>query len=168
MREKRYITIKDGENDLLFSVEQMPALKLEKWIYRAVILLAKANGAEIAGESMKDARAAVAKLKSGDADGSGVAWIVNTIGGLDFDKAEPLMDEMMGCVKLLPDANNRAVEMPMSATTIEGHISSPLTLMKVRLEALKANFSFFSIAGKPETPAEPTVTFRRKAKTSRL
>lgn len=157
MREKRTVHINDGGRDIAFLIEQMPALKLEKWIYRAAIQIAKAGGASIAGESIKDAQTAIKKLKAGDGDGSGVAWIVNAIGGLDFDNAEPLLDELLTCAKIITETG---AEMPLSNMTIEGQIESPLTLMKLRTEILKINFSFFHAAAKsePRKPAEINLT----------
>lgn len=166
MREKRIVTIEDAGREITFSIQQMPALKLEKWIYKAAIQLAKANGFEVAGESFKDAQNAIKKLKAGDSDGSGIQWIINTVGGLDFEKAEPLLDELFSCVKLIPDANNQTMEMALTPATIEGQIESPLTLMKLRVEVLKVNFSFFSKgATQTSQPATPQITIRRNTRT---
>lgn len=168
MREKRIVTIDDAGREITFSVQQMPALKLEKWIYKTAIQLAKANGAEIAGESITDAKAAIKKLEAGDKDGSGMGWIIQTVGGLDFDKVEPLLDELLSCVKVIPDANNSAVEMALTPATIEGQIESPLTLMKIRVETLKVNFSFFSTAVKSKAAEEkthPKILIRKNTKT---
>lgn len=162
MRERRTVNINDGGREISFLIEQMPALKLEKWIYRAAIQLAKAGGMSVAGESIKDAQNAIKRMKAGDE--GGIAWIVNAIGGLDFEKAEPLVDELFSCAKIVTATGT---EMPLTPATIEGQIESPLTLMKLRAEVLKVNFSFFHTAGKSESPQAETTTIQRNTRTFR-
>lgn len=166
MREKRTVTIREGSRELVFTIRPMSAWKLEKWMYRAAIQIAKANGMELAGESIEDAQNAMKGLQAGDE--GGIKWLANTIGGLDFEKAEPLIDELLSCAKFVPDTTNPGVEMDLTTQTIEGNIDSPVTLMKLRMECLKANFGFFATAATQaaEEP-EPKITFRKTTKTSR-
>lgn len=163
MREKRTVTIKEGSRELTFAIKPMSAWKLEKWMYRAAIQVARANGMDVVGDSIEDAQNAMKGLQAGEE--SGIKWIASTIGGLDFEKAEPLLDELMECARLV---TGTGVEMELTSQTIDGQIDSPITLMKLRLECLKANFGFFGTAAVPaaEEP-EPQITFRKTTKTSR-
>lgn len=169
MREEITVTLQDGERNLTFRIRQMSAWKLERWIFRAVIQIARASGESVSDLSIEDAQTALKKLAKGrDAD-SGAQKIVNIIGGLDYEEAEPLLDELLGCCKLIPDPSNPLMTMDMTEQTAEGQIESPLTLIRLRVEAAKLNLSFFGDALKspkgkgapPITIAKPTRTYRR-------
>ena len=47
MRKEIKINLRDGDKELTFSIKQMSALKLERFINRAVIIIAKSIGGEI-------------------------------------------------------------------------------------------------------------------------
>lgn len=145
MRKEVTIQIEDGERELTFAVRQMPALKLERWINRAVILLARAGGAEIKDMDLTtDGLRNVWRMVGKDDDAGGIAEkVIRTIGGLDYEAAEPLYNELLECCALIPDPAKPGRRMPMTAATIEGNIENPITLYRLRLEAVKVNFSFF-------------------------
>lgn len=175
MRKQETINITEGDRVITFEITQMPALKLEKWIYRAAILIARATGASVAGDSIKEARAAMKKIqeaakekdkeKAKEKEDEGIRWITSVIGGLDFVEAEPLLDELLGCVKLLPSGAGSRITQDMTPQTIEGNIESPLTLMMLRKEALRVNLSFFGLAKPSDSSRKPSITFRKNTRT---
>lgn len=176
MRKQQTVNITEGDRVLTFEITQMPALKLEKWIYRAAILIARATGATVAGDSIREARAAVKKIQDAakekdreeakKKEDEGLRWIVSVIGGLDFETAEPLLDELLEGVKLLPEGAGSRMSMDMTPQTIEGQIESPLTLMMLRKEALRVNLSFFGLGKASTSDGKPSITFRKSTKTS--
>lgn len=166
MRKEETIHIEDGGRELTFVIRQMSAWALEKWMYRAFILIARAGGDKIEGFSISDAKAAVRGIQRGKKAENTMEKIVQVIGGLDFDEAEPLLDALFDCVRLVPDGTP-GVEMKLDRPTIDGNIESPLTLLRLRAEVVKFNFSFFH-SDKKSTPAEePVITFQKNTRTSR-
>lgn len=58
-------------------------------------------------------------------------------------EAKALLDELLtGVYKV--DGNN---ERQFSYDDADGYISNPMTLIRLRVESLKVNFSFFKISG---------------------
>lgn len=168
MRKEETIHIEDGERELTFVIRQMSAWALEKWMYRAFILLARAGGDKIEGFSIADAKDAVKGIQRANRKtDSTIEKMVQVIGGLDFDEAEPLLDALFDCVRLVP-SEGTGVEMKLDRPTIEGNIESPITLLKLRMEVVKFNFGFFQNARKSKSAAaEPVITFPKNTKTSR-
>ena len=166
MRKKITVQIEDVERTLTFSVEQMSAWKLEKWMYRAFILLAKAGGNKIDGFSIADATDAIKKVQRSTRGGDVMEKVVQIIGGLDFDEAEPLLDSLFDCVRLVPEGGS-GIELKLDRPVIEGNIESPLTLMKLRMEVIKLNFGFFHKEQKPQQADAQMITFKKRTKTYR-
>ena len=156
MRKETVIQLEDGDRQLTFAVRQMPALKLERWINRAVILLARAGGAEIKDIDIStDGIRNVWRLIQSDQGGDGlVDKLIRTIGGIDYEQAEPLYNELLECCAFIPEPDKPARRMPLTPQTIEGNIESPLTLYRLRLESARVNFDFFQKSGSsPNGPA---------------
>ena len=56
MRKETVVTIEDRGNPLTFTIREMPATQLERWIIRAMLLLAGSEGLEgISGTSVENA-----------------------------------------------------------------------------------------------------------------
>lgn len=113
-----------------YLITEMPATQGEKWGARALnALLASGINipAAVASQGMRGlAMAGLAAL-----DGfSGVPW----------DLFEPLMDEMMKCVQIIPDPNRPAVIRPLIESDIE-EIGTRLLIRNAWLE-LHIGFSF--------------------------
>lgn len=167
MREKIIVHIEDGERTLAFSIQQMSAWKLEKWMYKAFILLARAGGSEIDGFSIAEAQDAIKKVqRSTKGDASALETVMRIVGGLDFEDAEPLLDSLFECVRLIPDEST-GIELKLDRPVIEGNIESPLTLMKLRVEVLKLNFGFFQKGKKHQKEEAPAIMFKKPTRTFR-
>lgn len=126
MREATKITVNDGGEKLTFAVKPMSALKAEKWLYKAICVLglpALSEVQELTAEGV--IRALTAKP-------------------LDFDKAEPLLDDLLACCSRLTDGG---VEIAVTPETVDGQIQYPTTLFLLRVAALKASFGFFANGG---------------------
>lgn len=136
-RKEITITLDDRGNQLTFKIKEMPARKLEQWIIRAVLLLA-GGGVELPDGA--DIETAAQKLM-----GNGASAIAKALGGLEYEKAEPLLDDLLTCChKVIDERGNTIALLP---ETVDAQIEDVRTLFTLRLEALKVNFSFFGDGG---------------------
>lgn len=147
MRQEKRITIEDRGTKLEFVVREMSATQLEDWTMRAVLVLAGA-GSDIPA--------------SGGVEGIGKYLAEHglaAIGNVNYEKAKPLLDEMLGCCSRVVDR----MEEKVTPETADAYISDMSTLFKLRLEAFKVNFSFFgngSLSGSPEKPSTVKLSAR--------
>lgn len=138
MRKEKTIVIDDRGRSLTFKIREMSALRLESWIARAGILLA-ATG--ILDETRVDVRNA-GEIAAGVARAVGESGI-SALGRLDYDKARPLLDELLSCCSRV----DAGVEQPLTPDVLEGFIEDVRTLFTLRKEALALNFGFFAQGG---------------------
>lgn len=147
-RKVEYAEIRDGENVLRFKITQMPASKLEDWLYRAVLCLGPALELP-EGAGIESIGAALAK------DG------FSKLGNIKYGEAKPLLDEMLACAER--DLGNGQF-MPVTLATVDGYIESVQALFQLRVACFKCNLSFFGngvpsnspSAGTPQA-ASPTI-----------
>lgn len=137
MRREEIIELTDRGNTLKFKIKEMPATRLESWIYRALLVLAGSGITTPDGSNIEEA-ATYLKVKG-----------LGAIGGIDYEKAKPLLDELLQCcTRVLPDG----VETQVDPNTADGYIEDVRTLFKLRLEAGKFNLSFFNIDDLSKSP----------------
>lgn len=120
------LTLEDRGKQLQFVVKEMPATKLEAWIIRALLLIAGA-GIEVPGGS--DLRRAGEFLANKG---------VGALGTLNYEKASPLLDDLLGCCYRKLDR----VEERCTPDSVDGYIEDVTTLFKLRMEAAKLNLGF--------------------------
>lgn len=140
MRQEKRITIEDRGGKLEFVVREMSATQLEDWTMRAVLVLAGA-GSDIPA--------------NGGVEGIGKYLAEHglaAIGAVDYAKAKPLLDEMLACCSRVVDK----MEEKVTPETADAYIMDMSTLLKLRLEAFKVNFSFFGNGGQSATPEKPS------------
>jgi len=138
MRNEKTIELEDRGNKLTFKVREMSATQLEDWTMRAVLVLAGA-GSDIPA--------------NGGVEGIGrylAEHGLAAIGAVDYQKAKPLLDEMLGCCSRVIDR----MEEKVTPETADAYIEDMSTLFKLRMEALKLNFSFFGNGSQSSTPAK--------------
>jgi len=127
-RKIEFVEIVDGENMLRFRITQMPASRLEDWLYRAVLCLGPALELP-EGTGIEGIGSALAK--------DGFAKIAN----VKYSEAKPLLDEMLSCAER--DLGNGQF-MPVTLATIDGYIETVQALFQLRIACLKCNLSFFA------------------------
>lgn len=120
----------------VFVLTEMPASQAEKWAMRAFLSMAQA-GTDIPDEVAALGFAGIVRLG------------VNALAKIPFAQAEPLMDEMMGCVQIMPSPSNPGIVRPL----VEDDIEEIATRLKIRAAVLSLH-SGFSIAGDPSTSAQ--------------
>lgn len=130
-RRTKNITIAKPNRDQgkCFVLTEMPATQAEQWAVRAFLAIARADfklSEELRGAGM--AGIAAVALKSF----AGMSW---------FD-AQPLMDEMFACIKIMPNPQNTAIVRDL----VESDIEEVQTRFDLRMEVLELHTGF-SIAG---------------------
>ena len=127
MRHTKYITIDTGRDaGKTFLLTEMPCDQGMKWGARAVLALINA------GVTLPD--------------GSGNLGFAGLIGmafkelrnGIKWDDLEPLVDDLMDCVKIVPNIDNKSVTRSLISTDIE-EIS---TMLKLQSEVFKLHVNF--------------------------
>lgn len=116
-----------------FHITEMSALQAERWATRVLFAMAK-GGAEIP-EGIADAGMA------------GLIYIgLNACLKMNYEDAEPLLNEMLTCVKIIPDPAKPLI----MRSDIEGDIEEVATLITLRSEIfyLHTGFSLPAILSK--------------------
>ncbi|WP_308772419.1 phage tail assembly chaperone [uncultured Bilophila sp.] len=148
MRKETAVTIEDRGNPLTFTIREMPATQLERWIIRAMLLLAGSEGLEgISGTSIENAGKYLSE--------HGLKALAN----VEYEKAQPLLDELLACCA----RTDAGVEQRCTPDTVDGYIEDVRTLFKLRVEAAKLNFGFFG-ASPSGSPADLHIGNPRKPK----
>lgn len=119
--ESTKLQIKDGSSEKSFLIVPMSAYKAEQWMYRAAFAI---------GRSVED----IQQVFSGKPEN-----VIKTILGVPYEQARPLLDDLLACCTLVQGQQLRPLSSPNACDAIE----NPLTLTKLRIESLKANFGFF-------------------------
>ena len=126
-RKKIEITLKDGENEWHFEIVKMSAVKLESWIIRAALALTSSGIKVPVGADLKKVGASLIKEN-----------IINFIGNLEYDKAMPLLNEMLECCsRVLGNAREKC-----TLDSVSNYIEDIETLFELRKEAVKLNLGF--------------------------
>jgi hypothetical protein len=128
----------------------MPALKAEKWAARALLALLR-SGVELPEDAAQAGIAGIAAVG------------VKAFGSIDWSLAEPLLDEMLACVKVIPPAGRMAMR-----DLFEEDIEDVQTLFALRKEVLELHLGF-SLAAKfstSQTSAAPILSGLKDTSTS--
>lgn len=124
----------------VFVIREMSASQAEKWAMRSFFAIAK-SGKNAIKEALNfdfegvdwQSRATIAEV---------AAIGMNIFGAMDYDLAEPLLDEMFSCVSIMPDPKTPSVVRALIDDDIE-EISTRLFLRK---EIFKLHVDFFTAA----------------------
>ena len=116
----RRLSLQDGGKTLTFIIKKLPATQAEAWYLHALALMG--SGLESSTEFSP-------------------ALFLKALGSIPFADAKALLDELLGCCEKVVD---KGATMPVSIDDADGYISSPLTLTRLRVEAFKENFGFFT------------------------
>lgn len=126
MIDTKKIEIKDGKNTLKFEIRKMDAVTGERWFLKAISLVGK--GLKIDVGAIAEANLSVNDL-------------VMALCNVPFDEAMVLLNELLKCAyRIIDGKNSEQVDIDLCT----GYITSPMTLLKLRMEIAKFNFSFFS------------------------
>lgn len=136
MRKVSNITITESTRDKgkVFQLTEMPATRGEAWATRALLALMK-GGVDLPENFSDMPMAAMAEVG------------FKALSGIDYKVVEPLLLEMMECVKIIPDPSKPNVVRPL----IEEDIEEIATIVKLRAEVWKLHTDFFQAANQSNT-----------------
>lgn len=155
MRKEMFVTLQDGGNDVMFRITQMPAMQQARWTSKALIMLA-ATGV-VTNLNMFE----VDKLQK-QFEKDGIKMLVDLIGKLEFEKVEPLLNELLACCAHVPDKTNRNFVVNVTADNLDSVIGDFQNVYKLAIEAFKVNF-ISSAAGSPSpTRKQADITFTKR------
>ena len=112
-----------------FLLTELPAMQAEKWATRALLALA-ASGVELP-DGFNPRTASAAQI---------VGIGLEAFGKAKWELMEPLLDEMMECVRYVPKPSNPDVVLPLA--TNEDAIEEVSTILKLRQELLELHLGF--------------------------
>lgn len=130
-RKETVITLTDGDEQKRFKIRQMPATKAERWIFKMILLL----GGKANVQHLED-----------------LSGLLEAVSNQPYEKVQELLDDLLSCVSRVHDGN---IESQLTPENVDGFVEEMGTLMKLRVEAFKAN-NFFPKAGLGESTASPT------------
>lgn len=150
MRKTKIVTVPMEGRDYgkRFLLTEMSAGAAERWAMRAFLALAR-SGIDIPGSTVELGFMGMAAM--------GIRALMT--GGIIFEEVEPLLDQMMECVRIMPDPHRPEVIRPI---TQEDDIEEVGTFLWLRKEVfdLHANFSSSGDQSKSTSPSpqEPTTS----------
>lgn len=156
MRKEIIVNLTDDGNELTFKIKQMSAIKQERWINKVLILAAGSNVLSGMFSSFKLSGLSN-QLKNMDID-----KFLDMFGKLDYKKIEPLYNELLECCSYVPDKNNLNFTTALNADNADSIIGDVQTLYKLRLEALKINFNFFSNGAKSPNQKKADIVITKR------
>lgn len=134
MRKTKVVTITDEGRDKgkQFLLTEMPASRAEKWAVRALLALAR-SGVDVPDNLVLTGMAGLMEVG------------LLALRGISFSDAEPLLDEMIGCVMVMPDPIGNPT---FARNLIEDDIEEVATRVQLRSEVFSLHTDFFSLADK--------------------
>lgn len=138
MRKENVVRLMDGGEEKTFKVRQMSATRGERFVFKFVMLL----GGEAEIEKMADPYALLGALSS-----------------KPFERVQELLDELIECISRV----NGGIETQLTPDNADAFIEEPMTLMKLRVEAVKLNDFFHLSEQAPSTESNAgSVLIKRK------
>ena len=134
MRKESYITLLDDGRELNFKLTQMSAMQQTRWASKAVILLSATGVVKSLTQFEVD------KLQK-QFEAEGLNMVLDLIGKLDYEKVEPLFNELLTCAAYIPDVNNRNFVTAITTNNIDSIVTDFKNVYKLAIEAFKVNFT---------------------------
>lgn len=146
MRKEEIITINDRGNELTFRIREMPATKLEGWLFRVGTALASTGFAKT--EDIADGidtTKYIANLLVKDG--------LRFLGNLDYEKVvKPLVDDLYSCVEQKVGEAYLAV----TADNIDSKVEDIRSLFAIQKAVITLHLGFFGIGGVSDSAKSPS------------
>lgn len=140
MRKTKTVSIDAEGRDRgkTFLITEMPAAQAERWAMRALMAVADA-GIDLPESAASAGMAGVAAIG------------IRAIFRIPFEKAEPLMNEMMGCVQFVWDKRKNLTRPLVDDGTDEDDIEEVATRLLLRSEVFELHTGFSMAAAISES-----------------
>lgn len=148
-----YRVMDDGrDKGKLFLLTEMPASQGEAWAMRVLLALMGSN-VQLPENFEQLGMAALAELG------------LKAVAGLQWEVAEPLLNEMLTCVRIIPDPTKTFVHREL----IDEDIEEISTRLKLRVEVWNLHMGFLqavapSLSGKLKATASKSSAIKTSAK----
>lgn len=146
MRKEEIITVNDRGNELTFRIREMPATKLEGWLFRVGTALASTGFAKT--EDIADGidtTKYIANLLMKDG--------LRFLGNLDYEKVvKPLVDDLYSCVEQKVGEAYLAV----TADNIDSKVEDIRSLFAIQKAVITLHLGFFGIGGASGSAKSPS------------
>ena len=146
MRKEEIITINDRGNELTFRIREMPATKLEGWLFRVGTALASTGFAkteDIADGIDTTKYIANFLVKDG----------LRFLGNLDYEKTvKPLVEDLYSCVEQKVGEAYLAV----TADNIDSKVEDIRSLFAIQKAVITLHLGFFGIGGVSDSAKSPS------------
>ena len=146
MRKEEIITVNDRGNELTFRIREMPATKLEGWLFRVGTALASTGFAkteDIADGIDTTKYIANFLVKDG----------LRFLGNLDYEKVvKPLVDDLYSCVEQKVGEAYLAV----TADNIDSKVEDIRSLFAIQKAVITLHLGFFGIGGVSGSAKSPS------------
>ena len=110
----------------VFVLTEMDAFRAESWAARALLAVLKGGQLDLPDGFEKTGMAGMAELG------------LKALAGLSWEDAQPLLNEMLECVQIMPDPSKAYLSRPL----IKEDIEDVSTLLKLRAEVWKLHVGF--------------------------
>lgn len=157
------ITAEGRDKGKTFWITEMGAVPAEKWAQRALLAFAKSGRNEVPED-----------IAAGGAAGL-IAIGLRALTSMDFEDAEPLLDEMLGCVLFVPDPskidqlNKQPITRPVIWDGDAADVEEVKTLLRLRDDVMELHLGFSiaaflstlgekakaALSNSPDTPTSP-------------
>lgn len=130
MARKTIEYIVEGDNrdsGKMFVITEMPATQAEKWAMRAFMAMGAA-GIEVPDDIASQGVAGLSSMSD---------TILKSLTKVPWDQAEPLIDELMTCVKFKPSADKS-----LTRSLVENDIEEIGTRLKLRWQVIQLHLGF--------------------------
>lgn len=146
MRKEEIITVNDRGNELTFRIREMPATKLEGWLFRVGTALASTGFAkteDIADGIDTTKYIANFLVKDG----------LRFLGNLNYEKVvKPLVDDLYSCVEQKVGEAYLAV----TADNIDSKVEDIRSLFAIQKAVITLHLGFFGIGGVSGSAKSPS------------
>lgn len=130
MRKTTTITLVDDGQEKTFSIEQMPATKAERWLFKLILLI----GGNANVENLQD-----------------ISGFLSAVADKPYERVEELLNELLLCVSHVTDGG---ITTQLTPGIVDDHVKEMNNLMKLQMEAFSFN-NFFPKSGLTELNPSP-------------
>lgn len=142
MRKEKTVVIESGrDKGKMFLIKELPASQVERWATRALFVMMNC-GVEVPDNLLSAGLAGIAAVG------------IKSLTKVPYEQAEPLFDEMMTCIAIVPDPRQPLVKRGYEGVgaMIEDDIEDVTTRLILRKAVFELHMDFFISAArsKPE------------------